>query len=181
MIISTLLCLVFIYYLYRRGIASDPEKMKVFIAGFGIYAPAAFLLIYILSIVFPVIPGGMINLIGVLLFGPFTGFLYNYLGSIAGSYTAFEISRSFGEKFLISLIGREEYDKKMLWLNTRHRFDISFALMIFLPGAPDDLMCYIAGLTDMSRKKFLLLLSSMKIPGTLIYSFGISSFWELFA
>ncbi len=179
MILTTALGVVLIIYLYREGMITDPDKMKEFIEWFGVFAPIAFVVIYILSIVFPIIPGGMLNVIGVLLFAPMMGFVYNYIGSVTGSYLAYLISQRYGERVVIKFVGEEKYRKQVEWLNAKHHFDITFAVMILLPFFPDDLMCYIAGLTDTGHRKFLLLLAPLKIPSILIYSFGMSSFIDL--
>ncbi len=178
-IFITALCGFFIYYLYKRGIIFDSESMARFLSDFGIFAPIAFVVLYVLSVVFPLIPGAMLNILGVLLFGPLMGFVYNYVGSIIGSFGAYFISKKYGINFVVRIVGKEKYRKQNRWLQTKHRFDIVFALMILLPGFPDDVMCYIAGITGMGYKKFILILSLLKVPGIVLYSFGVSSFFDL--
>ena len=49
------------------------------------------------QVVVPILPGGLGCLAGVLLFGPWWGFVYNYIGICAGSLMAFAIARNCGK------------------------------------------------------------------------------------
>ena len=55
-------------------------------------------------------------------------------------------------------VKEETYDKYITWLDKGKKFDKFFALAIFFPCAPDDVLCMLAGLTDMSWRKFLTIL-----------------------
>ena len=59
------------------------------------------------------------------------------------------------------------------------KFDILFTLAILFPGAPDDLLCLIAGLTPMSLKKFILILLLTKPFSLAIYSIGLTAILKL--
>ena len=56
---------------------------------------------------------------------------------------------------------------------------------MLLPAFPDDLICMLAGLTNMRVKKFLLILLLAKIPAIAMYSllwfFAEDQFWRLLA
>ena len=88
------------------------------------------------------------------MFGPVRGFLYNYVGICLGSVAAFLLSKRYGQPFVRSVAGERTYEKYAGWLEKGNRFDTFFALAIFFPVAPDDFLCYLAGLTRMSLKKF---------------------------
>jgi uncharacterized membrane protein YdjX (TVP38/TMEM64 family) len=91
MIVTTILSLYFIYILYKNGVLTDKEKMKVFLGSYLLFAPFIFMFIQIISIVFPIIPGGITTVVGVLMFGPLKGFIYNYISICAGSVIVFWI------------------------------------------------------------------------------------------
>lgn len=46
------------------------------------------------------------------------------------------------------------YEKYIVWLERGKKFDKFFAFAIFFPCALNDVLCWIAGLTKMSWKKF---------------------------
>ena len=86
------------------------------------------------------------------------GFIYSYTGMCIGSLLAFYISRKYGTSFVKKLVKPQTYDKYILWLEKGKKFDILFLLAIFLPAAPDDVLCFIAGLTRMTWKKFTVII-----------------------
>ena len=67
--------------------------MQQFVNRFGMIGALIFVLIQIVQVVFPIIPGGISCLAGVLLFGAVPGFFYNYIGICVGSCIAFGIAR----------------------------------------------------------------------------------------
>lgn len=58
------------------------------------------------------------------------------------------------------------------------RFDKLFALAIFLPIAPDDFLCYLAGTTAMTWKKFTAIIVLGKPFAILLYSLLLSTTWN---
>lgn len=119
--------------------------------------------------------GGISCAYGVLLFGPGYGFIYNYLGIVIGSVCAFLIARQLGKPFLQKITPGRIYQKYISWLDKGSWFDNLFALGIFLPGAPDDFLCMLAGITKMRLRKFIIILILCKPGALFIYSMGLST------
>ena len=69
--------------------------------------------------VIPILPGGVSCLAGVLIFGPWCGFLYNYLGICAGSMLAFLIARHFGRPLLGRIFRPEQLERYDRWMRSR--------------------------------------------------------------
>ncbi|HEY5525923.1 MAG TPA: VTT domain-containing protein, partial [Clostridium sp.] len=67
------------------------------------------------------------------------------------------------------------YNKYIGWAHRGKKFDKMFAYAIFFPLAPDDLLCYIAGLTKMTLKKFATIILLGKPMSIAIYSLGIAA------
>ena len=72
-ILGTILLFLFLYYLISTGCLTDPLKMENLIDSFGLFSPILFLLIQIIQVIIPIIPGGVSSGIGVILFGPIMG------------------------------------------------------------------------------------------------------------
>ena len=172
-ILITALIILFIIYGIKQGFFSSDDALTAYIKKAGILAPLLFIFIQILQVIFPVVPGGASCLAGVLAFGPILGFLYNYIGLCIGSLFAFFISRKFGTKIIHKLFQEKTINKYLTYIHQK-KFDKIFLLGIFLPGAPDDLLCYIAGITDMTLKKFTLIILTGKPLALLGYSLGVS-------
>lgn len=160
----------FVIYGFVSGIFLDQDALKTFINNAGVIAPLVFIFTQIVQVVFPVIPGGASCLLGVVLFGPWWGFLYNYIGMCAGSIINFFLGRFYGKPFIQSFTKPETYNKYIGRIDKGKRFDRFFFLSIFLPGFPDDLICMLAGLTKMTVKRYLFLLLIGKPLSIALYS-----------
>lgn len=84
-------------YFYRLGIFADIQALQEFVGQAALLGPMLFILIQILQVVVPILPGGISLAAGVLLFGPFRGFIYNYLGICIGSVILFWLGRQYGK------------------------------------------------------------------------------------
>ena len=146
--------------------------MEQFLKPFGIWGPLIFILIQVVQVVVPIIPGGVSCLGGVLLFGPLWGFVYNYVGICIGSACAFQISRRLGMQAVEKAADGQKYGKYLKWMENG-TFDKWFALAIFFPAAPDDLLCFLAGVTSMSFKKFMIIILLGKPLSIAAYSLGL--------
>ncbi len=170
---------------YRRGAFSSVEALQAWMDSYGIWAPIIFILLQAVQVIIPIIPGGVTLLGGVILFGPWWGFVYNYIGIIAGSFAVFAISRSYGKPLMYRLFKRETIEKYENWTSNHGRFTKLFAIAIFIPGAPDGLICYLAGTTEMTWKVYSLIILIAKPASIALYSvlylLGINSLSELIA
>lgn len=167
-----LLCALIIYLLQQRLLTS-PELLQLYLKRLGWTAPLGFILIQIIQVVIPVIPGGISSAIGIIFFGPMLGFVYNYVGLLIGSYIVFKLVKLYGKSFILKVTDEKTYDKYIGWLDQGRKFEIFFSIAILLPGFPDDLLCMIAGLTNMSMKKYMLINILCKPVGLFFYSYGI--------
>ena len=70
--------LLFMYFLISNGCLTDSTKLELLIKSFGVMAPVFFLTLQIIQVIIPIIPGGITCGIGIILFGPFWGFILNY-------------------------------------------------------------------------------------------------------
>ncbi len=168
----TISLILFIIYAFRLGILNDRNTLVEYMKKFGIWAPLIFILLQTGQVVFPVIPGGASCLAGVLAFGPVYGFIYNYIGLVLGSCIAFLLARNYGIKIVEKLFPQKIMDKYFHYIDTP-KFEKIFFYTIFLPGLPDDIMCYIAGLSKIQKSTFLLIILLGKPPALLFYSFFV--------
>ncbi|WP_218658135.1 MULTISPECIES: TVP38/TMEM64 family protein [Enterococcus] len=160
-------------YFINLGVFKDINALRGLVGHSVILGPVIFILIQILQVVIPIIPGGISTAAGVLIFGPYAGFVYNYVGICIGSVIIFLLGRRYGKPFILSLISDKTYDKYIGWLDNQSRFEKLFALAIFLPVAPDDALCLMAGLTNISVKKFSLIIFLAKPLSIFLYSMAL--------
>lgn len=171
---TVILLILLVFYAWHKGLFSSMEKMETFISRFGLLSPIVFILFHIIQIVIiPIIPGGAGTIAGIALFGVVKGTILNYIGICLGSFLAFFLAKRYGRRFVLKFVDAKKYDKYEERLSKGHSFEIFFALCIVLPFAPDDLLCYLAGLTELSYKKFALIILIGKIPVLVAYCAGI--------
>ncbi|HFM5886874.1 TPA: TVP38/TMEM64 family protein, partial [Enterococcus faecium] len=160
-------------YFINLGVFKDLNALRGLVGDSIILGPIIFVFIQILQVVIPIIPGGISTAAGVLIFGPYAGFIYNYIGICIGSIIIFLLGRRYGKPFILSMISDKTYNKYIGWLDNQNRFEKLFALAIFLPVAPDDALCLMAGLTNMSVKRYTLIILIAKPLSIFLYSMAL--------
>lgn len=164
----------FMYWAWKQGIITSQENMQKFIMGFGTAAGIIFVLIQIIQVIIPVIPGGVSCVAGVIVFGAGMGFVYNYVGICIGSILVFLIAKRYGRPLMVKMFDKKLIDKYESWTEKNGRFTKLFALAIFLPVAPDDFLCYLAGTTRMKLKTFTAVILLGKPLSIAAYSMGLN-------
>lgn len=160
-------------YFINLGVFKDLNALRGLVGDSIILGPVIFIFIQILQVVIPIIPGGISTAAGVLIFGPYAGFIYNYVGICIGSIIIFLLGRHYGKPFILSMISDKTYNKYIGWLDNQNRFEKLFALAIFLPVAPDDALCLMAGLTNISMKRYTLIILIAKPLSIFLYSMAL--------
>ena len=164
----------FMYWAWKQEILTSQENMQKFIMGFGTAAGIIFVLIQIIQVIIPVIPGGVSCVAGVIVFGAGMGFVYNYVGICIGSILVFLIAKRYGRPLMVKMFDKKLIDKYESWTEKNGRFTKLFALAIFLPVAPDDFLCYLAGTTRMKLKTFTAVILLGKPLSIAAYSMGLN-------
>lgn len=167
------LCVLASLWLWHEGAFRSVEALQACVDGYGGSAAALFIALQAIQVVVPFLPGGVSCLAGVLLFGPWEGLLCNYLGIVLGSFIAFALARNLGKPLLRKLFSKKLHDKYEKWTHESKRFDRLFAVAIFLPGLPDDFLCFLAGTTGMSWREFALITAVGRLPVLILYSLGL--------
>ncbi len=172
-LIGLIICAVIIYFIFC-GTYFKPEDQggmfSVHLRQLGIFGPLVFILIQIIQVVIPIIPGGMTSVSGNFVFGTYMGFVYNYIGITIGSIIAFFLARKYGKPFILCFISEKCYNKYMAWTKDVNRFAWILGTLFFLPAAPDDVLCMIAGLTKLSFKQFILIFIPTKAISTFVFT-----------
>lgn len=161
-------------YFWQAGLLDSQQALHAWVAGFGAAGAAVFVAFQAVQVVMPILPGGLGCLAGVVLFGPWQGFLYNYLGICAGSLAAFAIARACGRPLLYRLFPGALIEKYDRWSEHEDRFARWFAFLIFIPVAPDDYLCFLAGTTRLSWRAYTAIILLCKPFSIALYSLGLT-------
>ena len=172
--IGIILTVTFIIYGIQNHLFSSQESLNQFLIFFGIWAPIIFILFQIVQVIFPILPGSIGCIAGIIFWGPILGTIYNYIGICLGSFAVFFLSRRFGSDFVKKITKNKLYGKYKYLIEEDSKFEKWFALAIFFPLAPDDFLCYLAGLTKITYRKFAKIILLGKPFGIIAYSFGLN-------
>ncbi len=170
-IIGTIITFILLYIAIKEEIFTSEEKLKLLLDKCGYLAPLLFVFIQIVQVIIPLIPGGVSQAVGVLVFGPLWGFIYNYVGIVIGSIIVFLLARKYGMPLIKKMFKKELIDKYIGWLDKGKKFEKFFAIAIFMPVAPDDFLCYLAGVTKITVKKYITIIVLLKPFTIAMYSY----------
>jgi uncharacterized membrane protein YdjX (TVP38/TMEM64 family) len=145
---------------------SDVQRVRRFVASFGVWAPLVFISLEIAQVVLAPIPGGAVDLASGYLFGPGWGTLYSMIGLMGGSIIALSLARHFGRPLVERLVPSYTLDR--LDRHAHHRGTLFFLLLFLMPFTPNDVVCFLAGLTPISLPMLMLVAALGRLPGVLI-------------
>ena len=142
----------------------------------GIWAPVIFILVQISQIIYPIIPLGLTNVIGDLIFGHFSGFVFNAIGMVIGSSINFVIGARFGHTVIRAFISDDDYIKYLNMMNSGKKFKRLLRIGFIAPIFPDDIFCMIAGVSKMRFKEFIGMVIAYRPASVFIYTYFTSNF-----
>ena len=183
--IFVLFCLVLIYIFQKTGffaIVKDEKTLQAYLEGKGAWMPVVYVVLQYLQVVILPIPSVVSTLAGVALFGPFYTVLYSLIGILLGSATAFFIGRKLGYKAAAWMVGEDTLNQWQRKLKGKD--NLVLTLMFLLPVFPDDVLCFIAGLSSMTTKYFfiMIVISRILAVSTTCYSMELiplNEWWGL--
>lgn len=180
--LSAILLLIFcivlcamLFKAYLDGKFSSVETLQTYVAGFGIMAPVVLTCIQAAQVVLPVLPGFLGCAVGAVMFGCWGGFWCNYIGISAGSIMAFWLANRYGRELVVALFPSKKYEKWTSWAAKSKSYTTMLFAGMILPLFPDDYFCYLTGLTDMSLKKFTIIVLLGKPWCIFAYSYIFSA------
>ena len=131
---------------YSRGIFHSVASLQAFIKQFGNYAVLCFILLQIVQVIIPILPGGISSVAGMLMFGNLQGLLYSYLGLIIGEFIGFLLVRYYGRSFVKIILSPNKYKKfEEILDKNEHNVKKLLIFTMLVPFAPDDIVCLVAG------------------------------------
>ena len=132
--------------------------------------------IQILQVIICILPGQPIQFAASYLFGILIGYLISVTGAVIGAGIAFGLAKVLGQDALELIFGREKVTDYQCKLNSGK--GLTAVLLIYLiPGIPKDLTSYVAGISGMKLRSFLLLSTIGRSPamiGSLLFGFFLS-------
>ncbi len=157
-------------FLFPESFFSSQQQISNFIKSFGIWTPIIFIGFSIIPIIFTPLNHAIFGIVGGFVFGPWVGFLLNWISKTIGTLITFSIGRSIGQKAVKKFVKSEhleQYNK----IFTQHPF------IIFVGFIINDTLAYLAGISSMKLRVYVPLILMAHVIPTLTLAYigsGIS-------
>jgi len=152
------------------------EALSDFLNAAGFWAPLIFMLVYAAGICL-FVPGTLLTALGAAIFGAYWGFLYVWVGAMAGASAAFWIGRTLGREFAASLTG----DRLRKYDDAIERNGFATVLYLRLVYFPFTAMNFGMGLTKVRFWDYFFGTGLGIIVGTFIFTFSVGTLKEVWA
>jgi uncharacterized membrane protein YdjX (TVP38/TMEM64 family) len=148
--------------------SGDQQRIRDYLRGYGAWGPVMSVLLMMAQVVFAPIPASVVQLANGVVYGKVGGGLLNFAGQMAGAMMAFGIAQALGRGSVEKLVGRISEHAFEGWLD---RWG-SKALFVVraIPGMPSDFLSYVAGLTTMRPRTYILATAAGYIPQSIVYA-----------
>lgn len=150
------------------AILTNRELAQNTVESAGIFGPLVFILLQVAQVVIAPIPGQVAGLLGGYLFGTSLGVIYSLIGATIGFTIIFALSRKFGRPLVERFFSKELINKFDYITKTKGVFVLF--IIFLLPAFPDDLICYLAGLTKIPIRTLILISLAGRLPSFLLLS-----------
>ena len=175
-VVMVSLLLFSLYLLKVSGVLvklKSVDEFREFVSSFGGWAVVLFVCIQFLQVTVLPIPSFVMIGAGVLLFGAFKAALFSCIGVITGSLVAFFIGRIFGVKVVKWLIGEPTLNKGLELVKGKDKLVLTF--MFLFPFFPDDLLCFVAGITTMNSSFFVIMILITRTVSVFAAAFSLNN------
>ncbi len=152
------------------------ETLQAFLNTAGLWAPVVFIFVYTAGVCL-FIPGTLLTGLGAAIFGAYWGFVYVWIGAMAGASLAFLIGRTLGRDFAATLIGDklQKYDQAI----QRNGFaTVLYLRLVYFPFTP---MNFGMGLTSVRFGDYFWGTGLGILVGTFIFTFFIGTLKDVWA
>jgi uncharacterized membrane protein YdjX (TVP38/TMEM64 family) len=154
----------------RTGVVAlftDRTRVLDAVRGAGAWGPLVLIGLTVAQVIAAPIPGQAVNFVAGYLFGFWRGGLYSWLGTLVGSILAIALARVAGRPLVVRLAA-----KRLATLERLDRFaagrGLGFFFLVFLiPFLPDDVACFLAGLTPLPLPALIAVAAVGRIPGVI--------------
>lgn len=168
--ITAALIIAIVVYLAWDILAKGPltrflmnrDELVAAVESWGIFAPLLYIILQVIQTVVAPIPGQIVGSIGGFIFGAW-GVLWTSIGTLIGCFIVFKIARRFGRPLLEKIFKKSSIERFDFIINSKSA-SLALFLIFLLPGFPDDIICYIAGLTNLPIRKLMVIVLLGRLP-----------------
>jgi len=124
------------------------------------------ILIQMIQVIICILPGQPIQFASSYMFGVIPALCLSLVGAVIGTTITYFMSKLLGRDMINILFDKKRVDDYHRKLNSGKGLALA-GLIYLIPGVPKDLVSYVAGISDMKFRPFILVSSVARIPGML--------------
>lgn len=167
----TIICIPLAKMLVTEEGRAELEAIIANDLGWGI---VIYMILQILQVIVAIVPGGVIQILGGVLFGGFWGTILCIAGIFLGTVIVYLLVKNFG-KPLVEAFFDDKIVSKFGFLQDSKKLELVIFILFLIPGIPKDLLTYIAPLTKIKMSNFLVLSTLARAPAIIMSTvFGSS-------
>lgn len=178
-IIGAVITLIIFAYFFKIDLFNHPEILQERLERTGAFAPIVFFLLSIINTVYPIVPGGLGSVIAYAAFGPLLGFILAFSANFLGSLILFWLAKRFGQPILYAFLDEKLVEKGLGYLDRGYYIEWILAVVLVVPGLPDELFIMISGLSDLTYKRMVIIQMIFKPVTLFLYMAGVHNFLGL--
>lgn len=143
------------YALWKNGFfekINSVEALREVIAGTGMWAGGVYFALQMMTVIIAPIPSNISMMAGALALGFWKAMILGVLAVVAGSMIVFLVARALGRNAIQRFLDKGVMDKYLPVIEEKQ--DMFLFLTMLFPFFPDDALCMLAGLTNISLGRF---------------------------
>lgn len=143
---------------------SSLEDVNAFFKEYRTQSIFIYIAVQILQIVICIIPGQWLQFAAGYMYGFWLGYLWSLVGALIGTVITYYLAKILGHDVMHLIFSEEKIHSMLKTLNSKKAVILVF-LIYLIPGVPKDLCSYVAGLSEMKLKPFLIISLIGRSPG----------------
>lgn len=157
---------VYLYFFQHDLIAefSSMENVRGLFAEYRTKSVVFYIVAQVLQIIICIIPGQALQFAAGYFYGFWLGYLFSVIGAVIGTVLTYYIAKILGHDAMHLIFGEEKIQHMLHTLNSKKATIIVFFIFL-IPGIPKDLCNYVAGLSEIKLKPFLIVSLIGRTPG----------------
>lgn len=147
---------------------SDPDRIRAWIVGFGVWAPLASTALQTASSLIPVLPGFVLAIANAMIYGAVLGGALTFSSALLAGACCFGLARALGRPGVERIVSTESLARVDAFMERRGMLAVFLGRLI--PFINPDIVSYAAGATAIRWGPFLVAMSAGALPATVFYS-----------
>lgn len=143
---------------------STIEAVEAFFEEYKAQSIFVYIGIQIVQIIICIIPGQWLQFAAGYMYGFWMGYLWSFVGALLGTVITYYLAKILGHDAMHLIFGEEKVRQLLKKFNSKKAIIIVF-IFYLIPGAPKDLCSYVAGISEMKLKAFLVVSIIGRTPG----------------